>query len=308
VYGTNLLNSVPNKPRTIEALKALDLVVAIDVLPQEHVAWADVVLPEASYLERYDTLWAVSHKTPYIAMREPAIPPMYDTMPAWWMAHELGHRVGLEAFFDWDSIEDYLNRELRSVASSLDEMAADNGIIIQEGKPYFEDYDGASPFHTPSEKIELYSEQLAEAGFDPMPVFEATEEPPDGFYRLLYGRHPVHTFAKTQNTPMLNELYSENELWLNEDAAAGEGLSDGQEVWLENQDGARSGPIRVKATQRIRSDAVFMPHGFGQKAPGLTNANGKGASDTELQTRYALDPISGGAGMRINFVKILTEV
>ena len=308
VYGTNLLNSVPNKPRTIEALKALDLVVAIDVLPQEHVAWADVVLPEASYLERYDTLWAVSHKTPYIAMREPAIPPMYDTMPAWWMAHELGHRVGLEAFFDWDSIEDYLNRELRSVASSLDEMAANNGIIIQEGKPYFDDYDGGSPFHTPSEKIELYSEQLAEAGFDPMPVFEATEEPPDGFYRLLYGRHPVHTFAKTQNTPMLNELYSENELWLNEDAAAGEGLSDGQEVWLENQDGARSGPIRVKATQRIRSDAVFMPHGFGQKAPGLTNANGKGASDTELQTRYALDPISGGAGMRINFVKILTEV
>ena len=34
-------------------------------------------------------------------------------------------------------------------------------------------------------------------------------EPQDGFYRLLYGRHPVHTFAKTQNTPLLNELYPE---------------------------------------------------------------------------------------------------
>ncbi|MDJ0961421.1 MAG: molybdopterin-dependent oxidoreductase [Acidimicrobiia bacterium] len=308
VYGTNLLNSVPNKPRTIEALKALDLVVAIDVLPQEHVAWADVVLPESTFFERYDQLWAVSHKTPYIAMREPAIPPMYDTRPAWWMARELGIRVGLDAYFDWETAEEYLDKRLRSVASNLDDMRAEGGIIMQNGKPYFEDLGESSPFRTPSEKIELYSQQLADAGFDPMPVYEAVEEPPAGFYRLLYGRHPVHTFAKTQNTPVLNELYSENELWLNEDAADDEGVADGEYVLLENQDGARSGPIRVKATQRIRSDAVFMPHGFGQKTKKLTRAYGRGASDTELQTRYALDPISGGAGMRINFVKIVKEV
>jgi thiosulfate reductase/polysulfide reductase chain A len=308
VYGVNLLNSMPNKARTIEALKALDLVVAIDVLPQEHVAWADVVLPESTYLERYDSLWSVAHKTPFIAMREPAVAPMYDTKPGWWMARELGHRVGLESYFDWESAEDFLNRELRSVGSSLDELRAEGGVLIQDGRPYFADLGDTSPFHTPSGKIELYSEQLADAGFDPIPVYEPVEEPPDGYYRLLYGRHPVHTFAKTQNTPVLSELYPENELWLNEDAAAAEGLTHGQEVWLENQDGARSGPIKVKATQRIRGDAVFMAHGFGQNAPGLSRANGRGASDTALQTRYALDPISGGAGMRVNFVRILTEV
>jgi thiosulfate reductase/polysulfide reductase chain A len=308
VYGTNLLNSVPNKPRTIEALKALDLVVAIDVLPQEHVAWADVVLPESTFFERYDQLWAVSHKTPYIAMREPAIPPMYDTRPAWWMARELGIRVGLDAYFEWETAEDYLNKRLRSVASNLDDMRAEGGVLMQNGKPYFEDLGDTSPFHTPSEKIELFSQQLADAGFDPMPVFEPTDEPPAGFYRLLYGRHPVHTFAKTQNTPVLNELYSENELWLNEDAAKAEGVDHGEYVWLENQDGARSGPIKVKATQRIRPDAVFMPHGFGQKPKELTRAYARGASDTELQTRYALDPISGGAGMRVNFVKLVKEV
>ncbi len=85
------------------------------------------------------------------------------------------------------------------------------------------------------------------------------------------------------------------------------GLKPTDRVLLENQDGARSGPIKVKATQRIRSDAVFMAHGFGQNAPGLTNAHGKGASDARLMTRYALDPISGGAGMRINFVRIVKE-
>ena len=307
VYGVNLLNSIPDTERTKEALRNLDFILVIDVLPQEHVAWADVVMPEATALERYDELWTVAHKTPYIAMREPAIEPMYETKPAWWMVRELGMRVGLEKYFKWETAEEYLDTRLMSVGSSLDKMREQDGLIIQKGKPYFADYNGKSPFHTASEKIEFYSNELALAGMDPIPVYEPTEEPPDGFFRLLYGRHPVHTFAKTQNTPLLNELYPENMVWVNEDAAAAMGISDGDRVWLENQSGVRSGPVPVKATQRIRDDAVFMPHGFGQDAPGLTLANGKGASDVKLQTRYALDPISGGAGMRINFVRLVKE-
>jgi thiosulfate reductase/polysulfide reductase chain A len=307
VYGVNLLQTVPSPQRTLEALKKLDLVVVIDVLPQEHVAWADYVLPEASYLERYDELNVMTHKTPYIALREPAIEPMYDTKPGWWMARELGMRLGLEKFFKWETIEEYLDTRLMSIGSSIEKMREAQGLIIQKGKPYLEDFGDSSPFGTHSKKIEFYSEELALAGLDPLPSFEPIEEPPEGFMRLLYGRHPVHTFAKTQNTPMLNALYPENELWINADAAAAQGVADGESVWLENQDGARSGPIKVKATQRIRPDAVFMAHGFGQNAPGLRNAHGKGASDTALMTRYALDPISGGAGMRINFVRIVKE-
>ena len=73
---------------------------------------------------------------------------------------------------------------------------------------------------------------------------------------------------------------------------------------LVNQDGARSLPVAARATERIRPDAVYMVHGYGHDAPGLTGAHRAGASDTKLQTRYALDPISGGAGMRVNFVRV----
>jgi len=161
--------------------------------------------------------------------------------------------------------------------------------------------------HPESKKIELVAHELELAGLGGLPVYEEIEQPPDGYMRLLYGRHPVHTFAKTENTPVLNALYPENEVWVNEDAAAAQGFKEGDYVWLENQDGARSGPVKVKATQRIRKDAVYLVHGFGQNAPGLTLANGKGASDTKLETRYALDPISGGAGMRVNFVHLVKE-
>lgn len=304
VYGVNLLHSLPNPARTKEALKALDFVLVIDVLPQEHVAWADIVLPEATSLERYDDLWTVAHKTPYIALREPAVEPLYESKPGWWIARELGLRLGLEKYFKWETAEAYLNERLLTIGSNLDKLREAKGIIIQKGKPYLSDYADSSPFPTVSQKIEFYSHDLAIAGYDPLPVYEPPAEPPTGFFRLLYGRHPVHTFAKTQNTPLLNELCPENEVWLNDKVAAELGIDDGDYVWLENQDGARSGPVKVKATPRIRPDAVFMAHGFGQQAPGLTNAYGKGASDAQLITRYVLDPISGGAGMRVNFVKV----
>jgi thiosulfate reductase/polysulfide reductase chain A len=307
IYGTNLLNTIPNPQRTIEALKKLDFVLAVDVLPQEHIAWADVVFPEATALERYDELWVVPHKTPYIAMREPAVEPLYNTKPGWWMARELGLRLGLDPYFRWQTIEEYLNARLMSIGANLDKMREEKGVIVQQGKPYLEDYPDQSPFGTASGKVELYSDELAKAGFDPLPIYEPVEAPPAGYFRLLYGRHPVHTFAKTQNAPLLHELYPENEVWVNEDVGSSQGLKQGEYVWLENQDGSRSGPVRVKLTQRIRSDAVYMVHGFGQTAPWLSRANGRGASDTKLQTVYKLDPISGGAGMRVNFVRIIKE-
>ncbi|MCB0183109.1 MAG: molybdopterin-dependent oxidoreductase, partial [Caldilineaceae bacterium] len=307
VYGVNLLHSLPNPERTKAALKALDFVLVIDVLPQEHVAWADMVFPEATSLERYDDLWTLPHKTPYIALREPAVEPLYETKPGWWMARELGLRLGLEKYFKWETAEEFINERLLSIGSNIEKLREAKGVITQKGKPYLADYNGSSPFPTHSGKIEFYSEELALLGYDALPVYEPVAEPPAGYFRLLYGRHPVHTFAKTQNTPLLNELYGENDLWLNEDSAAAAGLANGDYVMLENQDGVQSGPVRVKATPRIRGDAVFMAHGFGQQAKGLTNAYGKGASDAALISQYALDPLSGGAGLRVNFVKLVKE-
>ncbi|NNC75410.1 MAG: thiosulfate reductase, partial [Acidimicrobiia bacterium] len=239
-----------------------------------------------------------------IALREPAIEPLHNTKPGWWMARELGLKLGLDSFFRWEDATEWIDKRLVSVGSSAEKLHAAGGIIVQEGKPYLEDFGGDSPFGTPSTKIELFSPTLALAGYDPMPLYEPVAEPPDGFYRLLYGRHPAHTFAKTQNTPLLHELFPENEVWIHTSEAATLGVHSGEKVWLVNQDGARSGPVRVKATERIRRDAVFMVHGYGHKAPKMTKAHNAGASDTVLQTRYALDPISGGAGLRVNFVKV----
>ena len=115
----------------------------------------------------------------------------------------------------------------------------------------------------------------------------------------------MHTFSRTGNNPNLYELTSENKLWVNPKVAQMEGLMNEQEVWLENQDGILSDyPIKVRVTERIRWDSVYMYHGFGHNNEKLSRAFGKGACDTQLISKISIDPLMGGTGMRGNFVKI----
>ncbi|RMF99423.1 MAG: nitrate reductase, partial [Nitrospirae bacterium] len=73
VIGTNLMKTVPNQKETLKAINNLDLLVAVDVMPFDTVRLADVILPEATYLERYDPLIKVTQKGLGIALRQPVV-------------------------------------------------------------------------------------------------------------------------------------------------------------------------------------------------------------------------------------------
>ena len=145
---------------------------------------------------------------------------------------------------------------------------------------------------------------LRSAGFDPVPRYRRPEPGPPGSLRLLYGRAPVHSFSRTQTNPLLHEAMPENEAWVNADVAARQGLRSGDRVRLRNQDGVLSDPVRLRATQAIRPDCLYLVHGFGHSSKLLRRAFRKGASDSQLVTRYAVDPLMGGTGMNVNFVTL----
>ena len=306
VYATNLLQALPNREETLRAIQNLDLMVVVDVIPSENAGWADVVLPESIYLERHDDLNVEWFRDPFIALRQPVVESPADQKPNWWMARELAMKLGLGSYFPWTDIKEYLAQRLDSAGHSLADLEH-RGIIRGEKQPVFFAEGLAPEFDTPSGKIEFFSLQLKDAGFDPVPKFQPPEEPPAGSFRLLYGRAPMHSFSRTQTNPLLSEMMDENEVWLNADIAHRLGFENGQYVRLKNQDGVVSNPIRIKATQRIRGDCVYMVHGFGHTARGLGKAYLKGASDSQLITRYAIDPLMGGNGMSINFVTLESE-
>jgi thiosulfate reductase/polysulfide reductase chain A len=208
----------------------------------------------------------------------------------------------LEKYFPWNDIEEYLDTRLKALGLSLEELKEKGVITLDERFPlYFED--GIEPqFYTPSGKIELSSEMLEAYGFDPVPKYTHHEEPPEGYYRLLYGRAPMHSFARTTNNPILFEMMSENEVWISSIVAKLHGIRNGEYVVLVNQDGVKSNKIKAKVTQRIRNDCVYMVHGFGHTDKRMKRAYGRGADDNQLLTKVHYDPIMGGTGMRGNFV------
>jgi len=306
VYATNLIQALPDERETIKAIQALDLLVVIDVVGSEIAGWADVVLPEATYLERYDELNVELFREPFVALRQPVVEPPADQKPNWWIARELALKLGLEAYYPWKTIEEYLDHRLQGAGMSLAALQQRGVVAAPRPAVYYEE--GVVPaFSTPSKKIEFYSVQLRDKGFDPVPRFKRPAAGPAGSFRLLFGRAPVHTFSRTQTNPVLAQAMSENEVWLNADVAERAGLRTGDRVRLRNQDGVVSNPVRLKATQAIRPDCVYMVHGFGHTAKGLRRALGKGASDAQLVTRYATDPLMGGTGMNVNFVTLERE-
>ncbi|PKP16366.1 MAG: nitrate reductase, partial [Bacteroidetes bacterium HGW-Bacteroidetes-22] len=195
VNGTNLLAALPNQAKTREAIEALDLLVVIDTMPIELTGYADVVLPECTYLERYDMIRNSNHRQPNLALRMPAVEPKYNSKPAAWIAKELAGKLGLSAWFPWKDIEEMLDWQLKKAGTSLEEMKriGVKNFPRETDDLYFTEGEAVT-FNTTSGKIELYSSDMEAAGFSPLPVYTAHEEPPEGFYRLIYGRAPMHTF------------------------------------------------------------------------------------------------------------------
>jgi thiosulfate reductase/polysulfide reductase chain A len=306
VYSSNILHALPNQAETLKAIDALDLLVVIDTIPSEIAGYADVVLPEVTFLERYDELLAGWGRRGWIALRQPVMPAPHDQKPGWWIAKQLANKLGIAQAMPFDDIEQYLRARIERSGYDWDKLKRE-GIIMGPAQPTTVEDGLELSFDTPSGKVEFYSEQLKERGFDPVPKYTRHAAAPEGYFRLITGRAPVHTFSRTQSNVLLGDAMRENEIWVNGTTAQKLGLANGQYVRLRNQDGVVSNRVRVKATQRIRPDTVYMVYGFGHTNPMLRSAYLKGASAAQLTTRYQTDPLMGGTSIHGNFVTFVKE-
>ena len=76
---------------------------------------------------------------------------------------------------------------------------------------------------------------------------------------------------------------------------------------LRNQDGVVSNRVKLKATQRIRPDCVYMVHGFGHTAVRLRRTRRPGRERRAAHHPVQTDPLMGGTGMNVNFVTVEAE-
>lgn len=275
------LQSIPDTAAVRRALDKLDFIVSIDVNFSEIAWYADVILPESTYLERGDSLQGISGLKPQFFIRKPSVTPRYDTKPGWWILKELAKRLDIGQYFPFETIEDVWNFQLEGTGVKL-EAFDKKGFVTLTDNAIWWDRDKNIQFKTPSGKFEIISTLMENAGFPSLAPYEAVPRALAGSFRLMVGRCAVHTHVSTQNNLYLNELVPENELWINTKAAAALGIKDGQYVEVSSPL-KTSGQIKAKVTDWIHVEAVFMLHGFGKTVPAQSRAFQKGASDALLQ-------------------------
>jgi thiosulfate reductase/polysulfide reductase chain A len=289
----NPVMSLPDRGKTLQAIEKMDFIATVDIFLNDTAWFSDVVLPEASYLERYDPLHPVGDKA---YLRQPVIEPQGNAKSALWIFKQLGERLGLGDYFQYADEEDYIRQQLAPLGVTVEEVKSRGyaQLPLAEAEPSY-------AWNTPSGKIELFSETLSRVGFPGVPTWEAPPEPPPGQFYLLTGKVAQATQFASQNNQLLHKYADEPRLWINDKVAEDRGLKDGD--WVEVSSSVGMVHIRLKPTPGIRPDCVYMTPGYGHLSKGLTTAYGVGASDSVLHVTYT-DPASGGQALSQTFVTI----
>ena len=304
IWGQNLIQTIPNQPKTIAMLKAMDFVMCTDLIPTDITMYADILLPGSTYLEQYNeikrgTQWDFADKhQQYIAPRMPLVDPLFEAKDSVWITNELAKRMGFAEYAPVKDQVEYANKFMEGAGVTIEQIRKKDGIHLQPGE---------DPYGVPEDLIiHFFSYDLEDYGFPAMATYIPVEKPPSGYMRLLSGRTPVHTFNRTLNNPWLVHELPENPIWVNDKVAARLDLEDGQRVKCINQDGEESrSTTTVKVTPGIREDSVFLAHGYGSKSPALSVGHHRGVDGQELITRVVVDQESGCHGMRNNFIRLV---
>jgi thiosulfate reductase / polysulfide reductase chain A len=301
IHKQDPLNAIPDQARTLQMLQQMDFVGVVDVAMSDTAWYADVVFPESTYLEREDPVEMLSGLRPVVVYRQPVIPPLHDTKNTLEIMQGLAKRLGLMQYFDY-TLRDWNEATAKDLPLEAPmEYLREHGAWSPTGYPQY----GATltPDHrfvTESGKIELYSERLKTAGYDPLPVYTSPATPPPGSFRLITGRRAYFTQANTTNNPWLHALEPENHLWMNAQTADTLNIQDGCPVEVSSAVGTVQ--LKVRVTPEIRPDCVFMLHGYGKRSKWQRLATEGGCDAQLLETAW--DKVSGGAALHETFVKV----
>jgi len=300
-YRHDPLMGFPEPERLKKIWEKLDLLVSV-TFSWSDTAWhSDVVLPLSPYLERESILATKNALKPQFFVRQRAVEPRYDTRADWEIVGGLAQRMGLPELV-FETVEDLWKFQLDGTGVTVDDFKA-KGMVSLADKPRYLDFESYK-FKTDSGKLEIISKKLEDNGLPSLKPYEAPQSPPEGQFRLTFGRCALHTQGHTVNNPMLFEQMPENVLWINRRAAQELGIGDNDRVKV-SQNGY-SETIRAKVTDLIHPEAVFVVHGFGHKLPAESRAFGRGLADNKFMSggMDRWDPAGGAIAYQEHFVEV----
>ena len=280
IVCTNPLVSLPNTHRIERAMKNSKFVIVQDIsFKSDTVAYADLVLPAAGWLEKEGTMTNSERRISYLPKQ---IDAPGEARPDVEILCDFAQRMGFRGF-NYNSAEEiyaeyasmtkgtnidvsFLNYERLKTEGTFQWPVPD---YRHKGTPrLFED----KQFYTPSKK----------AIFNLPKGINNTSIQPDGEYPLILTtgriRDQWHTMTKTGKVSRLNTHYPTPVLEINPVDAFLYKIKDGDITEIKGENGIVR--VRAKITESIKKGVVFLPMHWGKqlqsdlnRANNLTNTH-----------------------------------
>jgi anaerobic dimethyl sulfoxide reductase subunit A len=232
--------------------------------------WADILLPMSHFLERNDL--CLAEGVPYYGLMQKAVEPQYETKSHLEIADELAKRMGISDFND-KTEEQWLRQMINGTGVTSYEELQEKGAVRPEETEDFVAFQKQiedpehNPFLTPSGKIEIYSQRLADMNsplLPPIPKYvetwESINDPLAKKYPLQVITSHLRRRAHTQfeTIPWLRELQTQEILMHPKDAES-RGIKNGDMVRVFNDRGEMTIPVKV--TENIMPGVIDVPQG-----------------------------------------------
>jgi menaquinone reductase, molybdopterin-binding-like subunit len=339
LYNANPVFETPGGARFEEAFKKVPFIVSFASFMDETAQYADLVLPEPTFLERYEDHFLEGLGYPGVGLRQPVIKPRHDTLSIGDFFIKVASKIGepLAGAFPWNSYEEVLEHRLSEIGAGWDTLQ-ELGVWMTPGYRFArrgsnrwtdevvgKDRQGAPRdgyFDFYSRELsclfaELSPEVLASLGVDKdddarclphyVPVAFSGEMARYPFILnvvTLMGLGPVSAAA---NLPTLQEIsgMTIGETWdswleINPQAAQALGLRDRDQVWVESLHGRIQ--TRVRFVKGLHPDVVNLPYNQGHTAVGRWAKN-RGVNGLVILDS-STEPISGLASFTNTRVRI----
>ena len=329
--GNCIINQHSDTNRTHEILQNEDqceMIVVVENHMTASARYADILLPDLTSAEQPDFSPAGSSgNMGYAIFCDTAVNPLFECRSVYDMCAEVAKRIGVEEAFTEGRDQEAWLRHIYAQALENNPGLPDfdsfrkQGIVKQKnpGEPIvayrsFREDPEANPLNTPSGKIEIYSERLAEIAatwelregdiITPLPEYapswEGHESPITENYPLqLFGFHYKSRVHSTYGNVALIDDACRQELWINPIDAQQRQIKDGDMLKVWNDRGELLIPAKI--TERIMPGVIAMGQGAWYKPD--RNGIDRGACINTVTTQRP-SPLAKANPQHTNLVEI----
>lgn len=249
INGSSTITSYPQPAIWEKVYRSLDFMLVIDIIMTRDAMFADVVLPSATYYE----INSYQRYPGYVRLRRRVIEPVGESRNCAMIMAELAKRLGYGDLYP-QSEEELLDWAFARNPALLERLTnSPDGVELAAPERGYKKYaagllrkDGRPGFPTPSGKLEITSQLLANHGYAQLPVYiEPLEGPlsdPETArsYPLVMNtgaRIPSTFRSQHLNVPGLVKLQERPQVLINQADARSRGIKDGDKVTVATRRG-----------------------------------------------------------------------